>query len=68
MKKKNIVSKIYTALLLLFLYLPIGVLIFYSFNDGKTTVWKGFTLKWYAELFNDSAIMGSLYNLSLIHI
>ena len=66
MKKKNIVSKMYTALLLLFLYLPIGVLIFYSFNDGKTTVWKGFTLKWYAELLNDSAIMGSLYNTLII--
>lgn len=66
MKKKNIVSKIYVALLLLFLYMPIAVLIFYSFNDGKTTVWKGFTLKWYFELFNDSAIMQSLYNTLII--
>lgn len=66
MKKKNILSKIYVALLLFFLYMPIAVLIFYSFNDGKTTVWKGFTLKWYAELFKDSAIMQSLYNTLII--
>lgn len=66
MKKKNIGSKIYMALLLLFLYLPIAVLIFYSFNDGKTTVWKGFTFKWYIELFSDSAIMQSLYNTLII--
>ena len=66
MKSKKIASKIYVALLMLFLYMPIGVLIFFSFNDGKTTVWKGFTLKWYTELFNDSAIMTSLYNTLVI--
>ena len=54
--------KIYTALIMLFLYIPIFVLITYSFNDGKTTVWKGFTFKWYVELFRDSAIMESLLN------
>lgn len=54
--------KIYTALIMLFLYIPIIVLIVYSFNDGKTTVWKGFTLKWYAELFRDSVIIESLIN------
>ncbi|MCH5300790.1 MAG: ABC transporter permease [Ruminococcus sp.] len=68
MKKKNIASKIYVALLMLFLYMPIAVLIFFSFNDGKTTVWKGFTLKWYVELFNDNAIMQSLYNTLIIAV
>lgn len=42
-KKTGILSKIYIAILLIFLYSPIAVLIFYSFNNGKTTVWKGFT-------------------------
>lgn len=59
---KKISSKIYTGLIMLFLYLPIFVLIAYSFNDGKTTVWKGFTLKWYSELFSSRVIMTSLYN------
>ena len=40
-KKTGILSKIYIAILLIFLYSPIAVLIFYSFNNGKTTVWKG---------------------------
>ena len=57
MKNKKIASKLYIGLLMLFLYMPIAVLILFSFNDGKTSVWKGFTLKWYVELFNDDAIM-----------
>lgn len=68
MKKKKIPSKIYMALMMFFLYMPIAVLIIFSFNDGKTTVWKGFTLKWYQELFQDSAIMQSLYNTLIIAV
>lgn len=63
---KKISSKIYIFLVMLFLYLPIFVLIAYSFNDGKTSVWKGFTLKWYGELFNSRSIMSSLYNTLII--
>lgn len=63
---KKLSSKIYIGLVMAFLYLPIIVLIVYSFNDGKTSVWKGFTFKWYAELFNSSAIMNSLYNTLII--
>lgn len=67
-KKRKLGSKIYVALVMVFLYLPIAVLILYSFNDGKTSVWKGFTLKWYYELFNNSAIMTSLYNTLIIAV
>ena len=67
-KKRKIGSKIYIALVMLFLYLPIAVLILYSFNNGKTSVWKGFTLKWYYELFNNSAIMTSLYNTVIVAV
>ena len=48
-KKTGILSKIYIAILLIFLYSPIAVLIFYSFNNGKTTVWKGYTIKWCSQ-------------------
>ena len=65
---KRISSKIYVGLVMVFLYLPIAVLILYSFNDGKTSVWKGFTLKWYTELFQNSAIMTSLYNTLIIAV
>lgn len=41
-----------------FLYVPIIVLIVYSFNESRlVTVWSGFSLKWYGELFNDSQMM-----------
>lgn len=65
-KKTGILSKIYMAFIMLFLYAPIAVLIFFSFNDGKTTVWKGFTLKWYTELFRDSNIISALGNTLII--
>ncbi|MDA0223520.1 MAG: ABC transporter permease subunit [Proteobacteria bacterium] len=41
-----------------FLYLPILILIIYSFNESKlVTVWAGFSTKWYGELFRDQAFM-----------
>jgi putrescine transport system permease protein len=41
-----------------FLYAPILSLIVYSFNESKlVTVWAGFSLKWYGELFRDEGIM-----------
>lgn len=59
-------SKIYTALIIFFMYMPIVVLILFSFNDGKTMVWKGFTLNWYTDLFKDSQIINSLWNTLII--
>lgn len=56
-------AKIYTVLILFFLFLPIAVMIFFSFNDGKSTaVFSGFSLKWYKELFLDSQVLDSLKN------
>ncbi len=46
----------------LFLYLPILLLIVYSFNDsgrGSATVWAGFTTNWYAEVFNNRSIINA---------
>lgn len=63
---KKLSSKIYFGFIMAFLYLPLLYLIAYSFNDGKTSVWKGFTLKWYVALFQDSQIMQSLYNSLLV--
>jgi spermidine/putrescine transport system permease protein len=50
------------------MYMPIIVLIIFSFNDGKTTVWKGFTLRWYTDLFRDSHIMNALWNTLIIAV
>ena len=61
MKKKYTGGKIFTALTYVFLYAPIFVLIIFSFNSTKSrTIWSGFTLDWYKQLFNDSLIMSSL--------
>ncbi|MHA2940424.1 ABC transporter permease subunit [Vibrio sp. RC27] len=54
------------GLTLSFLYIPILVLMVYSFNESKlVTVWGGFSLKWYTELFNDTQLMTGV-KLSLI--
>jgi len=46
------------ALGLAFLYLPILILVIYSFNDSRlVTVWGGWSLRWYREFFNDSAMI-----------
>lgn len=54
-------SRIYNALIFLFLYSPIVVLIVYSFNDSRSRVkWGGFTLDWYRDLFSNELILDSL--------
>ena len=45
-----------------FLYLPILVLMFYSFNENKlATVWSGFSLKWYVKLFQNDQMLGAAW-------
>ncbi len=45
---------------LAFLYLPMVILVIYSFNAGKlVTVWAGFSTKWYGELFRDEAFLNA---------
>lgn len=60
--KPSPLGRIFTALIYLFLYVPIFVLIVFSFNSSNSrTVWSGFSLKWYFKLFEDSTIMSSLW-------
>lgn len=68
---KKAAGRIYTALMFLFLYAPIAVLIVYSFNDtetGSRTVFSGFSLKWYQKLFEDRLIMEALRNTLIIAV
>lgn len=68
-KKTNIAERIYMFLVYLFLYAPIIVLIVYSFNESKTRgKWTGFSLKWYAKLLEDRAILQALSNTLTIAI
>lgn len=68
MKKKFLGKKFYIGLMFLFLYAPIGILIAYSFNKGKSSVWSGFTFDWYVKLFQDDAIMTALSNTLLVAV
>ncbi len=62
-------KKIYIGLIIIFLYLPIGVLIVSSFNNTKVLgKWGGFTLDWYKNLFENEAILNSLKNTLLIAV
>ena len=46
----------------LFLYAPIFSLIVYSFNESRlVTVWSGFSLKWYGELFRDQEMIDAAW-------
>ena len=46
------------ALGLAFLYLPILILVIYSFNASRlVTVWGGWSLRWYDEFFHDRAML-----------
>lgn len=63
MKKKHWFPKLYLALVTTITYLPILVVVVFSFNDSKLPVaWKGFTLKWYQELLSDLALIEALKN------
>lgn len=56
------ISRLYNFLVFSFLYAPIVVMIVYSFNGIKSrSVFEGFSLQWYKELFSDAVIMKSLY-------
>lgn len=66
--KNGFFSKLYLALIIVFLYLPIIVFIIFSFNNSMSTVWNGFTLKWYESLFKDKHIMNSLWNTLIIAV
>ena len=61
MQNKNpVIAKVLNILVFLFLYLPIAVLIVFSFNDSKSrTVWSDFSLHWYEELFHDEEILSA---------
>lgn len=53
-KLTDMVLKSWTIVILIFLYLPILLLVIYSFNNSKLNiVWEGFTFKWYQQLWGE---------------
>lgn len=63
---KRLLQRAYIVMIFGFMYLPIAVLIAYSFNENKSrTVFSGFTLGWYKSLFQNEMILSAL-GLSLV--
>ncbi len=64
MKKRRLnASSLYLIAVTALLYQPIVLVAVYSFNESKiSSVWGGFSLKWYRELFRDKALFESLWN------
>ena len=61
-KKISNLGKTYLTLGFIFLYLPILILIIFSFNESKlVTVWGGFSTKWYGELLHDKQMLGAAW-------
>lgn len=57
----------YLTAVFLFLYIPLVILIIYSFNASKySSAWKGFTLSWYARLFDNRLLLDALGNSLLV--
>ena len=68
MKRSKAFSGVYVALMLLFLYLPIFVLIAFSFNASKGYSWTGFSLKWYQDLFSNELLLTSFRNTLIVAV
>lgn len=66
---KKFLKGLYIAVILLFLYLPIGVLMVLSFNESKSmSIWTGFSTRWYEEMFSNEMILDAVWNTFTIAI
>ena len=63
-KKKSLwdhLASCYLLIILLFVYLPIGYVVLFSFNESKSlTHFSGFSLRWYENMFSDSTMLQSI--------
>lgn len=68
-KMKSFISRCYIAFVLFLLYAPLLILIVCSFNRSKArSVWGGFTLHWYADLFHNEEVLVALRTSLLLTI
>lgn len=70
MTRRLPLGAIYFTVLAIFLYLPILLLIVFSFNDSVTLTFplQGFTLRWYRELAEAGALLGSVVNSLIVGV
>ena len=62
-------SRIYVALILIFLYAPVAVMIFFSFNSGESVwVFEGFSLDWYKGLVINTSMLTALKHTLIVAV
>ena len=67
MKNNKIIDNLCIFLVFSFLFLPIVVIILFSFNTSSLNiVFEGFTFDWYKELFNNKTLLEALYNTLIV--
>ncbi len=67
MKRKSAFPMIILILILVFFYLPLFVLVINSFNASRvSSVWGGFSLKWYKKLLGDQNLLRSVKNTVIV--
>ena len=67
--KVSVVSRIYMALVFVFLYAPIAVMMVFSFNSTTSTYqMEGFSTYWWKEMFADTAAMNAMKNTIILAI
>ncbi len=64
----RVLSWTYLALAYAFVFLPVAVLVVFSFQDGRLPVppFQGFSLQWYEKILTDRALMTALWNSALV--
>ncbi|HHX28670.1 MAG TPA: ABC transporter permease [Firmicutes bacterium] len=63
MRKRSRIPGVYLGIILALMYIPILLVIIYSFNESRiSSVWSGWSLRWYRELFRDRDIMEAMTN------
>ena len=68
-KRTDRIYFIFTLLVYTFIYIPIVIIIIFSFNDQpKNTYWNGFTTIWWSELFRDTKLWGIVMNTLIISV
>ena len=61
-RRLGIVGDVYAILIYTVLYIPVAVMMVFSFNDQKYNFyWNGFTTEWYGKLLENDALIGSLW-------
>jgi len=68
-KTRESILKFHSWSVYVFLYLPIVILVVFSFNKARiSAVWAGFTLDWYRKLFTDVSMLNSLKNSLIVAV